>query len=199
MLVFLDKQIVFFATPKTATTSLEASFGPHADFVFQKTPAIKHMRPRKFDRLFGKQIEKLAGGPVTKIAIIRDPLEWIGSWYRYRSRDALDGHQNSTKGITFDAFVEEYMKYENRAPFADLGSQAAFLQLGDGSLGVDKLFKFDDMALPKAYLERALGVQVQLDMKNSSPILPMALDPNLQTQFEQRFAGDYALYHSAQG
>ena len=51
----------------------------------------------------------------------------MGSWYRYRQRDQLKGHQNSTHGISFDAFLTAYMS-EDRPHFARVGGQARFFK-----------------------------------------------------------------------
>ena len=39
------------------------------------------------------------------VALMREPVDWLGSWYRYRQRDGMARPQNSTREISFDAFV----------------------------------------------------------------------------------------------
>ncbi|MGB1730647.1 MAG: hypothetical protein ACPHFQ_00980 [Paracoccaceae bacterium] len=40
-------------------------------------------------------LENLSDGPFETFGIIRQPLDWMDSWYRYRQRDQLKGHKNA--------------------------------------------------------------------------------------------------------
>jgi len=33
---------------------------------------------------------------------MREPISWLGSWYRFRQRPHLDGRPASTKDMSFD-------------------------------------------------------------------------------------------------
>jgi len=72
-------------------------------------------------------LENFSDGPFETFGIVRHPLDWMGSWYRYRQRDRLMGHQNSTHGISFDAFLSAYMS-QDRPHFARVGDQARFFK-----------------------------------------------------------------------
>ena len=48
------------------------------------------------------------GGPFTVIGVMREPRDWLGSWYRYRQRPGIPDKRRSTAGMSFDAFVEAY-------------------------------------------------------------------------------------------
>ncbi|MFT7107526.1 MAG: hypothetical protein ACJAVT_002050 [Yoonia sp.] len=42
------------------------------------------------------------------MAIVRNPIDWLGSWYCYRTREDLIGHENCTRDISFNDFALEY-------------------------------------------------------------------------------------------
>lgn len=198
MLVFWDQKLVLFSVPKTGTTALEGALSPHADIVIRNPPTLKHAPIYRYRR-FLKPLFIQGGGAkeedLVTVAAIRNPIDWLSSWYRYRHRDGLVGHQNSTRGVTFDAFVDEYLKGQP-APFANVGSQGKFLLDGDGNLGVDHLFRYETRTI-QPWLEARLGVQVQLNQRNVSPTLETPLSPQIEEKFRRKYAADFALWDSA--
>ena len=102
---------------------MQAALEPHASIMFRDPTGVKHVNLGKYQRQIRKMLENLSDGPFETCGIVRHPLNWMGSWYRYRQRDQLRGHQNSTHGISFDAFLKAYMS-EDRPHFARVGDQA---------------------------------------------------------------------------
>lgn len=98
MLVFWKENLVFLAVPKTGTTAIEGALSPKAAMVLRDPPQIKHAPLYRYGRFLQPMFEKAGGKNPETIAVIRDPVEWLSSWYRYRNRHALVGHKNSTRG-----------------------------------------------------------------------------------------------------
>ena len=73
-------------------------------------PEMKHAPVFRYNRFFRPMFEKFMGEDMTVLAVMREPIDWLGSWYRYRQRPFLDGHRTSTQGISFDEFVLAYLK-----------------------------------------------------------------------------------------
>ena len=86
MIVFIKEKLVILSAPKTGTTSLQAALEPHASIMFRDPPGVKHINLGKYQRQTRKMLENLSDGP---FGIVRHPLDWMGSWYRYRQRDQL--------------------------------------------------------------------------------------------------------------
>ena len=198
MLVFWDQKLVLFSVPKTGTTALEGALSPHADIVIRNPPTLKHAPIYRYRR-FLKPLFIQGGGAkeedLTTVAAIRNPVDWLSSWYRYRHRDDLVGHQNSTREHSFDEFVTEYLKGKP-APFANLGSQAKFLLDGDGNLGVDQLFRYESGAL-QPWIEAKLGISVQLNQRNVSPKVDTPLSADIETKLRRKFEADFTLWENA--
>lgn len=86
MLVFLKHNLVFFAVPKTGTTSYQAALKGKADIIMRGAPAVKHLNMRKYERSFGPFLNKAFNLTPERMAVMRDPLDLMRSWYKYRSR-----------------------------------------------------------------------------------------------------------------
>ncbi|WGI20504.1 sulfotransferase family 2 domain-containing protein [Amylibacter sp. IMCC11727] len=194
MMVFLKEKLVFFATPKTASTSIEMALGTTCDIRISKVPNAKHTPYRKYQRMLEPFIMTLTGDEPDTVAVIREPIDWLGSWYRYRSRDELKGAKNSTAGVSFDAFVESYLS-DSPQPFARIGSQAKFMSDKDGEVGMSHLFRYEDMDGLVRFLQNRLGKQIQLGRANQSPKAELTLSPNLRTELETALAADYDIYN----
>jgi len=198
MLVFWDQKLVLFSVPKTGTTALEGALSPYADIVIRNPPTLKHAPIYRYRR-FLKPLFIQGGGAkeeeLQTVAAVRNPVDWLSSWYRYRHRDDLVGHPNSTREFSFNEFVTEYLKGKP-ASFANLGSQARFLLDGDGNLGVDHLFRYESGAL-QPWIEAKLGVKVQLNQRNVSPKVDTPLAKDIEEKLRNKFEADFTLWESA--
>ena len=198
MLVFWKENLVLLAVPKTGSTALEAALAPRASMVLRDPPQLKHApcyRYKRFLRPFFVQ----AGGQTPEVmAIVRHPVDWLGSWYRYRSRDDLNGHENSTRGVSFDEFVLEYCK-GSPAAFAQVGSQEKFLRINDGDIGADHLFRYEAWDKITAFLEGRLAINLTLQRKNVSPAMDLRLSDDVLARLHHKRAGEFNIWDAGQG
>ncbi|MCG3267625.1 sulfotransferase family 2 domain-containing protein [Yoonia sp. I 8.24] len=197
MLVFSKEQLVILAVPKTGTTAISAVLAPRASMVLRSPPAMKHTPMRRYHRFLRPFVEQSLGGTPEIMAIVRNPIDWLGSWYRYRSREALQGHENSTIDVSFDDFVLEYCK-GTPAPFAALGSQSKFVRLNDGQIGVDHLFKYEAQDKIRMFLEDRLGGVIDLPRKNVSPRMELALSPEVSARLHAKRPEEFETWEQAQ-
>ncbi|MBR9863840.1 MAG: hypothetical protein GYB24_10410 [Rhodobacteraceae bacterium] len=125
--------------------------------------------------------------------MIREPVDWLGSWYRYRSREELNGTPNSTANVSFDEFVAAYLS-DNPPEFARVGSQAKFMSDKDGALGLSHLFRYDDMDGLVRFLQNRLNRQFTLGRANQSPKGETSLSPTLLAEYQKACAQDFEIY-----
>ena len=166
MMVFFDERLVLLSVPKTGTTAYQAALRERADMVISDPPELKHSPVFRYNRWFRPMFERVCGAEMELMAVMREPIDWLGSWYRFRQRDFLDGKPSSTKGLSFDEFVKAYCK--GKAPtYADVGSQAKFLEARPSGCAVRHLVRYEDQAAITSFLEERLGTKVELDTRNS--------------------------------
>lgn len=198
MLVFMKEKLVILAVPKTGTTALSEALSTQADIVVNNPPELKHAPVFRYNRFFRPMFEKACGVEDLDImAVMREPVDWLGSWYRYRRRDFMKGKPNATHDISFDEFVLEYCK-EDRRGFANVGSQAKFLEPRPNGTQVTHLFRYEDQGSIKAFLEERLNVSLDLPQSNVSPKMDLQLSSDVLKTLREQRAEEFDLYNRLQ-
>ncbi|MDE3027694.1 MAG: sulfotransferase family 2 domain-containing protein [Paracoccaceae bacterium] len=192
MLVFWDQKLVFLATPKTGSTAIEAALESLAEVAILRPPVMKHTTSMRYRKYLQPFLERNSGQPFTAVALMREPIDWLGSWYRFRQREAIRDTNKSTYGMSFDDFVTSYMA-KPRPEFADVGSQATFL-MGKNGNGVDRIFLYEDISAFVAFLEDRLGCEIVLPRVNVSPPGETTLSPKVRALYERTYPEEFELY-----
>ncbi len=195
MLVFSKARLVFLSVPKTGTTAYHSALAPYASMTVSAPPELKHSPVFRYNRFFRPALEKFIGEPLDVIAVMREPLDWLGSWYRYRRRPEMAGHENSTRNISFDAFVQAYMNGKTPG-FANVGSQAKFLEPQRNGCAATHLFRYDDTPALKAYLHQKLGIEITTKRENCSPAMELTLSDQTRRKFCIKCPAEIALWES---
>lgn len=194
MMVFWQARLAFLATPKTASTAIEAALGALAAVVIQQPRVLKHTDAARFAAHWQPYLAGAAGTEFQVAALMREPRDWLGSWYRDGQRDDVDA-EASTHGLSFDDFVRAYCAPGPKPGFADIGSQAGFLG-GSGHARVDHLFRYEDLTDFVRFLEDRLGCEIHLPRLNVSPKGEVSLSPATEALLREVCAEDFALYES---
>ena len=197
MLVFWPENLVLLAVPKTGSTALEGALAPRASMVLRDPPHLKHAPCYRYKRFLRPFFVQAGGQTPELMAVVRHPVNWLGSWYRYRTRDDLIGHENSTRDISFDDFVLEYCKGQP-APFANVGSQNKFLRINEGELGVEHLFQYEAWDKVLGFLEDRLQMTITLKDKNVSPRMDLELSPGVEAKLREKRAAEFEIWELGQ-
>lgn len=177
---------------------MQAALAHKADMVFRSPPQIKHAPLYRYNRFLRPMFNKAGGQNPETLAVIRHPIDWLSSWYRYRNRHALVGKPNSTRGVKFDDFVMEYCK-DIPAPFANVGSQAAYVFDNDGTRATTHLFRYEAQNLVIDFLEARLDMQITLKQMNVSPTIPAELSAPVAKQLLASRPEEFAAWDQARG
>ena len=196
MLVFANENLALLAVPKTGSTALEGALAPRASLVLRDPPQLKHAPLYRFDRFLRPMFAAVGKDAIETMALVRHPEDWLGSWYRYRARDALTGHQNSTRDISFDDFVQDYCR-DSPAPRANVGSQAKFVGHLDQGNRVDHLFRYEAWDSAIQFLEARLGTQITPKRMNASPQMLLTLSPTTRALLHQTRAAEFDVWEAA--
>ncbi len=195
MLVFFKERLAFLSVPKTGTTAYESALASRADMVLSDPPMLKHAPVYRYNRFIRPMYLKICDAELELMAVMREPIDWLGSWYRYRQRPFMKGKPNATFGISFDDFVLAYMKGK-RPPFADVGSQFKFLEAQPNGTAVTHLFRYEDQPRLQSFLNDRLGVTLELARENVSPPMELSLSDDVARRYRRKFAEEYDLYES---
>ncbi len=196
MLVLKDAGLVYLANPKTATQSLRAALGPFTRAT-PKDTGNKHINAAIYARKWAPRIERRIGQPPRTFAVMREPLDHLGSWFRYRQRAALQGHENSTYGMDFATFIDACLQ-KDPPPFARVGRQARFLGFLNEAPPVNYIFDYAQLDLLITFLNERLGTVLTLPVRNVSPETgdddALALPSDLMARLKDGLAAEFTLY-----
>mgnify|MGYP001800170608 FL=1 len=190
MLIFHDAARVVFSIPRTGSTSLHKALRPFADTEFSNPPNKKHMTVQRFETWAATRRPRVL--EYTRVAVMREPLARMASWYRYRQRDAVKEAETSTRDMSFAEFLE-LAHGEAPPPAAAVGNQHKFLTLKSGELGVDELFCIERADVLMAYLESHFG-EIALPHRNSAPDIPLDLHPAIEARIRDLRSEEFALF-----
>lgn len=197
MLVLFDHGLVFLEVPKTASTSIRRMLEPRIATPWPgRRVRERHMSLRHFRTHWADRLAEDLGGPAETFCVVRDPVERLESWYRYRQRDSIAGKPASTRGLTFAQFLADCLADDPPA-HARVGSQARFTGFADGRPGIDHVFDYRRLDLLVAFLSDRLGVPLGLGHENVSPPPPRPVDPlpeALLARFRAERPEEFALY-----
>ncbi|PRZ48034.1 gamma-glutamyl kinase [Tritonibacter scottomollicae] len=195
MMVFYGAKLVLLSVPKTGSTALQSALRPHADMVISDPPELKHSPLYRYNRWVRPMFEKVCGAELEVVAIMREPVDWLGSWYRFRQRPHLNGRPTSTREISFDRFVDDYCRGK-RPAHAEVGSQAKFLEAQPNGCRVSHLFAYETLAPFHAFLRDRTGVDYETRSENVSPAGDLTLRSATRKKLERKHPEEFALYAS---
>lgn len=198
MLAFKDARLVLLSVPKTGTTALETALRPHAQVQLTGHPGIKHIELRAFQRFIAPVLDRMGAPRFETVAVIREPVDRLRSWYRYNARDAFIGRPDSTAKIGFGTFIEGYLAPE-QPPYARIGLQSWFVQPLPDRPGIDHLFRYEAMESLLAFLSDRLRKPIAPKRMNVSPQADTTLDPALERRLRDSLAAEIALWETARG
>ncbi|MEO0387028.1 MAG: hypothetical protein AAF281_05790 [Pseudomonadota bacterium] len=194
MMVHIPSRLAFLATPKCASTSVENALRPHCQFIATGFPSMTHMHVNRYNR-FVRPLLKATGFPDVKTTcLFREPIDWVGSWWRYRRQDRFSGEE-STKTMSFETYAQRYIEGE-KLPFLPKGHQAGMFWGPEGRVVLaDYIFRYEDLDLYAEFWSRKIGKTVKFGRHNVSPDMAAALSPGVEDALRAYLATDYQIWN----
>lgn len=190
----------FLCVPKCASSSIEAVLDDFSEVRFGGNPHLKHMNANELETVILSHIRsKISDARVERFCVMRNPTDWVFSWYRFRQREVLKnpnhpGAANYTGNISFNEFVSAYLNKENRPSFADITTQRNFFLMPDRSLGVDYVFSMDRLDLVEEFISNKIGREVRLPVRNVSASANYELEQKLLQELRDFLRLDYEIF-----
>ncbi len=195
MLISIEKKITFLAMTKAASTSIEMALAPRCDIAYYGNPRVKHISYRRYSRFVAPYLASLGYNDIETCCLFREPVDWLFSWYRYRSRPEIAGRPQSTAGLSFDEFACLYLA--GSPTTKGVGRPSKFVADKDGTPSVTHIFKYDNLPAFRKFIENRFGEPLHLDRLNESPAGEFILSPQTRTRLTEFFAPEYEIYEAA--
>lgn len=190
MLLSLNRKFIFVANLKAASSTIEAALGPKADIRFTQTKFGKHDGLSVVSNRYAWIKRFVPYEEFFIFAVMRDPVDHLLSLYNSHQKDEFDGKIHSTKGMSFDDFLEVWCGRSWQA-------KPQHMRFTDehGRLKMSHVVMLEDLAdeFPKICDHLKLG-QVELGRKNPSPAVLDRKDLTASQidLVKTRYAEDYA-------
>lgn len=197
MLISVKRKFLFVANTKAASTSIEAVLGRHAEIAHPAGPQGKHLPLEKIRAEYGFLFNApgQAFDSFFRFGVMRDPMDWILSWFRYRKGNQVEAPL--PQDMTFEAFwraADWNIRDIRGVPYSQ------------GRMFLDQQGKpLADMILPYAQVNEALPPLLRaLKIDGCMPHLNVsvigrdqaAIPDHLHDEIRSFYAADYALYDS---
>lgn len=200
MQVSVKYKFAFLCQPKCASTAIEEMLKPFSDFgSLSGRASFKHTNLKQYSQYIKPYIEQTGAKNCETVCLMREPISWLESFFKYRSRDVLKdpkhpNHHRSTANMTFNEFIEGYLEDE-RAPYASVGSQLDFIVDKNGKVGVDKIFAYENINDFLEYMNCRIGTDLTLPILNTSPNRVIEdIDPILRIKLEKELEDEIRFY-----
>lgn len=201
MQLSIKHKFAFLCIPKCGSTTVERAIRAHCKTSLGGHPSLKHINAHRFQKLI-RPLLRVADprGEIETFCIMREPLDRLKSWFAYRSRLGIRNPSRSTGAMDFAEFVEAHMDPERSHAIA-IGSQSKFIRLHNGRIGVDHIFRLDQMDTVAGYLSDKLGQPVDLKVANRSADKAARksdefdLPDDLRIRLMEHLADDYRIFN----
>jgi hypothetical protein len=185
---------VLLSVPKVASTSLDAALAAYHEDPPGRAPH-KHQNVIGFHRHTVPKIRRLGyeRADYEVVAMFRDPVSWLESWWRYRQRPDVRDNKAArfTGDRTFEEFVRLYLDDQEAAGIT--GRPARFIA-GDADAGarLDRIFAVDRPDVWTAWFSERVASPLEVPRRNrATAVRAPALPPGLDAELRAWFAPEY--------
>lgn len=191
MLIFWDQRLVFLATPKAGSTAIAMALESLASASLQRPAQMKHTDIGSYRRHVGPWLQAMTGERFTTVALMREPVDWLRSWYRFRFSEAQDDPDQPVPDNSFASFARSYCAPDGPERLG-ITPQSRFLS--DAESRVDRIFRYENIDAFVAFLEERLDCAIELPRANVPPAQDVSLSPDEEQALRQAMAPDLNLY-----
>ena len=195
MLIFVKCKLVLFLMPKCASTALEESFGKHSEFVIGGSPRLKHLPLKVYERYVQRLLSRRLGQKdvFERFCLFREPLDWLFSWYRYRTRGEMRENDRSARDVSFTQFLNEHFSAQP-SKFARLRLQSTYIESTEGRHDAVTLYRYEDVEALVAEFESRLRKRIAWTHANVSPHAAFDLTPQDVREAQDKLRLEYSIY-----
>lgn len=192
---------VMLSMPKCASTSLEEMLSPKSEIIVKNNPLLKHLNCRQFHTKIVPLL-RMAGysrRDYEVVSLFREPITWLGSWWRYRSRPGLrvEGLESDryAGALSFEEFTARYLDGDPSASVIR-GRPARFVAGGPRpKVRMNRLFALEQPEVWRGWIQDRLGAELDVSTVNRSRVRDEpTLSAHMRARLEEHFAPEYEIY-----
>lgn len=199
MLISLQKRFIFIANTKTASSSIENSLLRFSEIALGGSPQRKHMKMQDVHRVYAFLFEMpgMACDSFFRFGVMREPLDWIESWYRYRRGNRVFSPLPEEMGFAEFWAARGLGPGQNHTVRSDGTHKLqkdAFVD-ADGALALDVIIPYHELEDWFARIRTGLGLKAELRKRNVSRLKRRSDIPDaLRAEVRAFYAEDYAIW-----
>lgn len=191
MLYSPERGVLILEVPKTGTVALSTGL---RDVCQQVKELQRHVGANQARKHFGKD----RWNELETVAVVREPISWLRSWYRY-----LNGKERLGPDLSFHTFVERIAQGDS-VDGNRINVRSQFYRLSDGRqqrVIVKHLLCFEHLGDEYASLNSDLlgGQGAPLQKANVSPRKKTEVTDELQALIRDRWSQDFDIWRAAKG
>lgn len=191
MLIGVKNRFVFVANSKAASTSIVKALTPFAEINRVGSPARKHIGWEAIRREYSFLFDCPGYAPDTffKFGIIREPFDWLLSWYNYRRSNKSAAHPIPDH----QSFVEFWKSND----WVKRITQTSHFSVGGTKCALDCLIPYDELSEGMQHVFTLLDIDIrEIPFANRSQkrLYAQDISEEIKLTVRQHFATDNQLY-----
>lgn len=194
MIVNLDAKLAYLAMTKCGSTAFENAIKHVSHICYSGHPSVTHMIALRYNDVIADYLNFIGANDVETTSVIRYPVSWLESWWRYRNKAEFATSEQRTDDITFDTFVNQYV--DGGPIYDDIWSQAKFLSDNHDNLIVDHIFRYEEFEKLQTFWEARLGTSLTVEQFNVSQERTTYIAATTLRRFETTFPRDFEIWES---
>lgn len=201
MLIFAEKRLILYSMPKTGTTSIQKALEKSATIKFSRTGpfGLKHINAKAFQKWEKTLKAQFPGDKFVSCCVMREPIDLLKSWYRYRSRKDIKSVERSTSNITFDKYLNNLYeeKDQDKSIRSLFDGQSRFLFPKDKML-IDRIFPYEKFDSFIEFITNKIGKDFEIPRINKSPKIAekeLVIKEDTLKKIEKYISFDKAIYN----
>lgn len=197
MLIGVRKRFVYAANTKTASTSIEFALSAHAEIICGGGPARKHMSLGGVEKeyWFVFQNPKLNFESFFRFGVMREPISWINSWYRYRRENKVASPLPAT--MSFEDFWRA-RDWNIQSAAGKRYLQSTVFTNTQNKILADVIIPYERMNDFLPEIMKLLKIDYSLPHKNASKLKESEapLPESLIAEMREFYEPDYQIYNA---
>jgi gluconolactonase len=194
-------KFIFVANTKCASTSIEHSKIAEISDIklsYGRARIGRHMSIDDIYEKFNFVFEEFKFNEFFKFGVIRDPLDWVVSWFNFTSRPELRDpkhryHKNYTGEMTFT----EFWHLKKNTGFLKLPQNNMFFSIKSESIRVDYLARQEKLLEDFSLIQDILGLDsLKIPKINESSVRrinPNDVEDSFKEEIREKYRSDYDL------